>query len=291
MSVVTEQSADLDLWAEYIERRCGMSFTSRRRVLAACLQERMRVGGFRTLLEYYHAVSAQPAGHPEWTTLFGLFLNGETKFFRDAAAFQALQQTVLPELARQVQQGHHEPVIRLWSAGCSTGQEVYSLAIACREHTTSGAIRTEVLGTDVSETNLMRASTGKYRSFETRGLRDEHRRRHFVAEGDDIRMADVLRERVTFQRLDLTSAEYRLPKQDVIFCQNVLIYYTPEARAEIVHKLVETLTPGGYLFLGAAEGLGLSTPGVDLVRLDEAWAYRRRQDSPPRDLRERASNP
>jgi chemotaxis methyl-accepting protein methylase len=270
MTAAVDDTVELARWEEYIERRCGMSFASRQRVLAACLGERIKAGGFRTPLDYYHHVVAHPSGGREWNALFALFLNGETKFFRDAAGFQALRQRVIPELRSRT------PQLRLWSAGCSSGQEAYSLAIACLEQTAGTDCQDEILGTDVSAATVARAAAGRYRRFEARGLSEQHERRHFVADGADIRVAESLRQRVMFRTLDLTADRYPLSEQHVIFCQNVLIYYTPEARAEMVRKLGQALAPGGYLFLGPAEGLGLPTPRLDLVHLDEAWAYRRR---------------
>jgi chemotaxis methyl-accepting protein methylase len=291
MPVVTELSADIDLCAEYVERRCGMSFNSRRRVFASSIQERTQARGLRTPLDYYQYLTTHPTDTIEWTALFTLLLNGETRFFRDSAAFRALERSILPELRTNRRSARTGRKLRLWSAGCSTGQEAYSLAIIGRENTIGEEYRTEVLGTDVSQIHLQRAIAGRYRPLEISGLLDRHQRSYFTTVGNDLLAADHLKADLKFQTLDLKASAYNVPQQDVIFCQNVLIYYTPAARVEIVRKLCETVAPGGYLFLGAAEGVGLLTPGLELVRLDEAWAYHRREDSSHRDTREGMRSP
>ena len=272
MSGVVERAPELDLWREYVERRCGMNFAPRMRTLARCLGERMARGRFRTPEEYYHHVTCHPGGADEWRHLFALFLNGETRFFRDPSSFAALTRHVLPDLRGR------DPARTLaaWSAGCSTGQEAYSLAMAGLD----AGCEVGVTGTDVSPANLARSAEGRYRPFEAQGLSDDQRRDHFHQDGEDLRANDRLKGRVTFRPLDLTAGVFPLPPQDVIFCQNVLIYYSAAARAEMFLKLGRALAPGGYLFLGPAEGVGLTSPDLHPVRLDDAWIYQRRSPAP-----------
>jgi chemotaxis protein methyltransferase CheR len=240
-----------------------MTFAARMRVLARCVTERMRAGRFRTAREYHRYMEADPAGGREWDRLFALLLNGETRFFRDGPGFAALAGHILPRQAGRP--------VRAWSAGCSTGQEAYSLAMAGLD----AGVDVRVIGTDVSEPALARAATGRYRRFETRGLPAEHERAYFERVGEEVQAGSRLRERVTFRRLDLTATAYDLPPQDVVFCQNVLIYYSPAVRDGVVRKLADAITPGGHLFLGATEAVGVDAPGLRPIRLGEAWVYLR----------------
>jgi chemotaxis methyl-accepting protein methylase len=270
--------AGLELWREYVEQRCGMSFSDTRlRVLARCLTDRVKAGAYRGLTEYYHAMVARSHDDREWDALFQALLNNETRFFRDGPAFTALTTHIVPDLRRL-----DKPTLNFWSAGCSTGQEAYSLAMTCLDADLHRGRTLRVTGTDVNPDNLAKATRGRYRLFETRSLDEHHLRRFFVAAGNDAMEVNAsLRAVTAFQWLDLMSdTQLPLPPQDVIFCQNVLIYYSATARCEIVRRLTECLSANGYLLLGAAEAVGLPTPGLELVRLSDTWMYRRTTTEP-----------
>jgi chemotaxis protein methyltransferase CheR len=132
-----------------------------------------------------------------------------------------------------------------------------------------------VRATDVCQSSLDRATAGVYRDFETRTVPPAYRTRFFAPVGTAVRVTDDLRRVVSFARLDLTADDAGSAGHDAIFCENVLIYYGPDARAGILAKLAAALAPGGYLFLGAVERIGVSPPGLDPVRLDDLWMYRR----------------
>jgi chemotaxis methyl-accepting protein methylase len=272
----------LELWRDYLERRCGMSFSETRlRVLSQTLEARRKAGAFASLTDYYHAIIGQPNGR-EWVALFQQLLNNETRFFRDAAAFTALRNVVLPELRRSRWSGTRGH-LSFWSAGCSAGQEAYSLAMACREADLQRGWDVRILGTDIHPENLARATRGRYRSFEVKSLSQVQLHENFTGtDSDGYQISDEVKSLVRFEWLDLATAHDAIPPQDVIFCQNVLIYYSAEAKAKIIRNLTQTLTPGGYLFLGAAEAVGIPTPGLELVQLEEAWIFRRMNPVPPR---------
>jgi chemotaxis methyl-accepting protein methylase len=262
----------LELWRDFVADRCGMSFSDTRlRVLARSLDDRVKAGGYRNRTDYYHAVTALPNGGPEWQALYQLLLNNETRFFRDTPAFTALTHHVLPEVRKR-----DRATLDVWSAGCSTGQEAYSLAMTCLDADWQHQRPIRVVGTDVNPENLAKATAGRYRRFEAQTLSVSHRKRYFVThECGDVEVLERLRSVVKFQPYDLTKAIRTPPPHDVIFCQNVLIYYTVPVRTEILRRLTSALATGGYLFLGAAEAVGLPTPGLELVRLSDTWIYRR----------------
>jgi chemotaxis methyl-accepting protein methylase len=265
----------LELWRMYVEQRCGMSFSATRmRVLSQCLEARVKSGGYRSLAEYYQAAT-QPSGATEFDLLFQLLLNNETRFFRDGPGFAALKSVVFPEF-RQTRWTAGRTKLNFWSAGCSTGQEAYSLAMICLETDAQRAWDIQVLGTDVHPDNLARCNRGQYRSFEVKSLEGKLRDRYFVGtDAEGYAVNELLRSIVRFELLNLASPVYAIPQQDVIFCQNVLIYYAATMRVNIIRKLTQSLLPGGYLFLGAAEAVGIPTPGLELVQLADAWIYRR----------------
>jgi chemotaxis methyl-accepting protein methylase len=266
-------------WRELIGRRCGLAFSDARlRVLRQALDERMRRLGCDDLGDYYRQVALDADGHAEWRQLLELLVNRETSFFRHAPAFDALTDHVMPQLRRDRPAG--EPA-RLWSAGCSTGQEAYSLAMACLEAADGRGRGTRVLATDISADALGRARAGRYRARELRGLPAALQARYVpAAEGADAdgsyRVCDVVRDLLHFAWFNLNEpATYPACGQDVIFCQNVLIHFPPEAREDVVGHLARCLNPGGYLFLGPAEAMGLRVTGLESVRLEGALIYRR----------------
>jgi chemotaxis methyl-accepting protein methylase len=271
---------ETSLWRELIARRCSLSFSdSRLRRLNQSLRERMGRLGHRSLLDYYDLVAFRPEGEAEWLELLNLLLNHETSFFRHPPSFEALKDHVLPQLVADGRRTPGSPT-RLWSAGCSTGQEAYSLAIALLDTLARQGRQVEVTGSDISPCALERACRGRYRPFEVRSLPEDSRaqylRRIEDENGPVYQVCDDVRGLVRFRRFNLNDpTSYGVGGQDVIFCQNVLIYFAPEARKEIVGHLAEQLNPGGYLFLGPAEAIGLWVAGLEPVRLENALIHRR----------------
>ena len=179
----------------------------------------------------------------------------ETLFFRDSSPFEALRELVIPELlASRSGIGRNRP-IRIWSAGCSTGQEPYSIAM-----TLWGSIPNvlgwdvNVLGTDVSEAALQQARLGRYLPHEIqRGLSASGLATFFRREGDAYYVKDELRSLVTFREHNLLESCASFGPFDIIFCRNVAIYFDPATRRQLFLRLADRLTSSGYLFAGSSE--------------------------------------
>lgn len=175
----------------------------------------------------------------------------ETSWFRDRAPFEALAGDVLDRLlpARRCQGS-----LRVWSAGCSSGQEPYSIAMAVADRVAAAGVRLDLLATDLSEQMLTRGRAGRYTDFEMkRGLPPERREQHFTRVEDSWQVSDALRSMVTFRQLNLAAPFPPLPTMDVVFLRNVLIYFDPETKVRVLDHVRRLLAPDGYLFLGAAE--------------------------------------
>ncbi len=201
-------------------------------------------------------------------------LVGETFFFRDARFFRALREEVLPEL---IEGRRGARSLRAWCAACSSGQEVWSLAMLLRDgfpELESWDVR--ILGTDLSDEALARAREGRYTSFETnRGLPARLLTRFFRKERSLWCVDETLRRGVEFRRLNLARPLPPLPPFDLILLRNVLIYMPTEVRAEVVERVASRLAPGGRLFLGHAEMLPEGVGGLRRVGEGGARAYRR----------------
>jgi chemotaxis protein methyltransferase CheR len=177
-------------------------------------------------------------------------LNQESSFFRDAAVLDLVDAAV-------VAMRGENPLrrVRLWSAGCSFGQEPLSLAMLFAEKATPGdVLPPEILATDVSETALTRARAGRYSQFEIqRGLPVRRMMQWFDSEGGDWIARPELVRRIAFRRLNLVCDAMPVGRFDVILCRNVLLYLTPTHRREILERFATVLRPGGLLVLGAGE--------------------------------------
>jgi len=178
--------------------------------------------------------------------------NNETWFFRDLYPFEALKATILPERMRSRE---NEKTLSIWSAACSSGQEIYTVAMLIREHF-PGLLnwRLTLLGTDISEAILERARAGIYSQLEVnRGLPALMLARYFRQVGRDWQLEKSILEMAGFRWINLSSAWPPLGCFDVVFLRNVLIYFPLEVRREILAQVRQVIRPGGYLFLGAAE--------------------------------------
>jgi chemotaxis protein methyltransferase CheR len=238
--------------AGLLEARTGQQLTMSRRwrietALAALLRER----GIGTLDELITilVMGKEPSLSQQ---VVEALLNNETYFFRDRAPFDLLARVALPELA---QVRHKSKRLRIWSAGCSTGQEVYSLAMLFAEAPEQWAGWTiDILGSDVSTSCIDRARVGSYSQFEVqRGLGIAQMIKWFEECADGWRAVEPLRKCVRFQVHNLLEAPPHPGGFDIVLCRNVLLYLSPDKKALAFERLVAAMAEDGWLMLGAGE--------------------------------------
>lgn len=244
---------------------------------AAALLLALRSGGRQDLLE-------QLAAH---------FAIGETHFFRVEPQVLALRTTVLPDL---IARAPSRPRLRIWSAGCSTGEEPYTLAILLREQASDFAARdVEILGTDLNPDALAAAREASYGEWSFRGTPDGVRRRYFQPDGRRWRLHDAIRDMVTFRQLNLAADVFPAwassPDVDLILCRNVTIYFGPDATARLYRRLADTLAPGGWLVLGPSDPTPDASSGLAPVCVSGAVLWRRECDVPAARPRREAEPP
>jgi chemotaxis protein methyltransferase CheR len=173
-----------------------------------------------------------------------------SQFFRNPDTFAALEKKVLPEILRRHRgDGRH---VRLWSVGCASGEEPYSLALLLAEMAPD--VPVSILGTDLSPNILEKARAGIYDPLRLTKVPPAVQSRYFTPEGNGFRLRDDIRSRVKFQRQDIL-AENTFPAADLILCRNVLIYFSREQQEEILLRFAAVLREGGWLVLGKAETL------------------------------------
>lgn len=270
----TVESAGYKLTFEQFERfrqlvyaHSGIALRpEKQQLVCSRLSKRLRELGLGTFDEYYAAVDGTPGGSPELEHLLNAITTNKTSFFREAHHFTELRTRVVEPAAER---SASEPVrLRIWSAGCSTGEEPYSILMTLLDalpHWESADVR--VLASDLDSEVLATGERGVYPEERVADLAPDVRKRWFVEGTGDkhglVRVRRALRERVAFRRINFI--EYPFPIQtrfDAIFCRNALIYFDSPMQQRIVESLLSYLTPGGYLFLGHSESMAGVRPDL-----------------------------
>lgn len=246
---------ELDEIRAFIEHRSGILFdASRERFFCTHVREHMLT---RHLSHGTDLIRKIRSSNTEYDALVERLLTQETSFFRYPAVYEALQKKVLPEL--HMKKFWENPrTLRIWSAGCATGEEPYSLAITLADALMfAEAWNIEILATDISKKALKHAERGIYSHRSLRNLSTRQLETHFSphgAAGHDFEVKTRIRRMVSFAVMNLAQAVY-LGRLDLIFCMNVMIYFSEARRNSLIQHFYEYLEPGGYLLLGHSESL------------------------------------
>jgi len=263
----------------FIHAECGIKIPpGKKTMLEARLRKRLRARGIETFEAYCDFFFGPGGLEEELVHLLDVVTTNKTDFFRDASQFEFLVGTALPDLLRGGR-GSRRPVA-IWSAGCSTGEEPWTIAMACEEFRRQGGeLDYRILATDLSTRVLAVAARGVYREDRVEPVPPAIRQRCLLRSRDRgrglVRVAPDVRGRVHFRRLNLRQPPYDAPADlDLIFCRNVLIYFDRDFQRQLLHELAGHLAPGGYLFLGHTEsiqgmGLPLRSLGGSVHRREE----------------------
>lgn len=258
-----------ELWQHFIETRTGMTVgPTRRSFLETNLAIRMREIGVTDYDTYYEQLKAGPAAEREWATLVDRLAVQETSFFRHPSSYALVRQFV----AERLQQRPERKGLHLWSVGCSTGEEPYSLAMqtdAQLRELNRPDVYFGVTASDISLPTLGRARQGRYVQRRLHTVPQPYRERYFqeVPGGREWQVTDALKKKIAFVQLNIMELD-KAPwnDMDVIFCQNVLIYFRRFRKRDILANLAARLAPGGMLVLGVGEVVDWSHPA--LIRAD-----------------------
>ncbi len=205
------------------------------------------------------------------TKVIEAMTTNETLWFRDTYPFQVLNQTIFEELREQ-----RKPSVRIWSAACSSGQEPYSMSMVAEEFSKKNpGFRVEIVATDISQAILNEAKQAKYDALAlARGLSEERKRQYFSPLGDQWQVNANIRQRVSFREVNLLQSYASMGKFDVIFCRNVLIYFSTESKKDILERMAKSLNPRGFLMLGASESIAQYSDKFEMVRASTGVVYR-----------------
>ncbi len=237
---------------------------------------RMKERNTPTLDEYFACLTSRPNRHVELVALLNEITIGETCFFRNQPQLHALRQVVIPKILKAKSKLPLQP-LRIWSAGCSTGEEPYTLNMIILEEA-RGRLKDwtiEILATDLNERSLAHAKSAIYGAYSTRNLAPKYRQKYFTPSAEQLQLQPVVRNGITFSRLNLSDdGRMRFIRGlDIIFCCNVLIYFDLLSKQRVIQHFYNNLLPHGYFFMGNSESLCGVSDHFRLVDLPGATAY------------------
>lgn len=256
-------------WRRYVHEISGIALAdSKAYLLETRLSGLIESAGCKSFSEFYTFTKADQTN--AWRRkIIDAITTNETSFFRDAAPFELLKHKLVPELIDRRRNGALKPVrLRIWSAACSTGQEVYSIAIALKELLGDPtAYDIQILGTDISDRVVAQASYGEFSQMELeRGLPADKLPRYFNRHGDRWRIRDDLRSLAVFRTMNLLSPFHFPSPFDIIFCRNVAIYFNDPDKSRLFANLRKYLAPDGSLIIGSTESLTSLCPELEPKR-------------------------
>ncbi|MFB1011013.1 MAG: CheR family methyltransferase [Thiopseudomonas sp.] len=268
-------TAEFDNWCQLLEERSGIVWREDRKTyLEVRLTSRMRELGIADYDSYYHQVLQGTRGTLEWSHLLDGLTVQETRFFRHQPSFDF----ALEYLQKRLAQGRDS--LGLWSVGCSTGEEAWSLAMTAADAVRLAGSETgfSVMATDISRSALTKARQARYGVQRIEPVSPAMRKRYLQAQEDgSYQVSKELARRMCFSRVNvLELANVPFSGMDLVFCQNVLIYFRRWQRRSILNQLAERLLPGGVLVLGVGEITGWEHPDMLPVNNDKILAFVRK---------------
>ena len=270
------------LLADFIYDHAGLYFDeSNRFLLESRLQNRLKEHHFDSFLKYYHYLLFHQEKMTEISAMLDVITTNETYFYREKYQLEALSEEILPALAREKMSTKK---LRIWSAGCSTGEEPFTLAIIVKE---SGLFddswRVDIIGTDISQRVLRTARKAVYSQSSFRAIDDGFVERYFTRTPEGKYSIDEsIKSMVHFGHLNLMDEKMMglIGECDVIMCRNVIIYFDVNAKAKVVNSFYRKLVPKGYLLLGHSESLMNITTVFKLKHLAKVMVYQKPGEVP-----------
>lgn len=264
---------EYNLFRRYLENACGIVLGENKHYLVTSRLKRVTEEfSFPTLSEMMKTLVNGNDRHLREKVIDAMTTN-ETMWFRDVYPFEILKKELLPELAK------NKNPVKIWSAASSTGQEAYSISMTTSEFQQSNPGKlisnVEIVGTDISQTVVNKAKQGRYDELSVvRGLSPQRRDKFFSKKDDQWAINPDIMQRTRFTELNLLNNYSLLGKFDIIFCRNVLIYFSSEMKKDILERMAQILKPGGTLILGGSESPTGYTKAFAMVRYPDGVVYR-----------------
>ena len=259
---------------EYLSTSCGIELGNNKQYLVSSrLKSILAKHGYKSITDLLLSVKNE-SNTSLRQQIIDAMTTHETLWFRDQYPYEALKRMILPELARA-----NLPNIRIWSAACSSGQEPYSIGMIIeeyrREYPKHPLPNSHIVATDISPTILKAAKEGIYEDIAlARGLTSDRRTKFFDELEGKAQVKDFVRNQVIFQQLNLISPITVMGKFHVVFCRNVLIYFSDKNKSLILDRMANAIEPGGYLFLGGSESITRYTTRFEVARYYGGMVFR-----------------
>lgn len=270
---------EFDLLSDFIYRKTGIRFESKKLYfLSKRIQKRMDALGIETVSAYIRKLRFADPDRTEFQQLIELLTINETYFFRDFPQYQAFAEECLPEVEKR-KSARGDFKLRLWSAGCSSGEEPYTIAIILREMLDNFRNwEIEIIASDINRNVLKIAEEGRYTFRSIRDVPPEYLERYFArTPRGDYTVSEKLKEMIRFEQVNLAEKESVRKKRgfDFIFCRNLLIYFDDVSTRQLVNAFYVALNPEGFIFLGSSESIGRITTAFQMRRMGGFLVYQK----------------
>lgn len=265
------------LLRDFVYQHCGLNFTDDSKyLLEKRLAKRLQKHNLKTFKDYYYFLRYNPNKDQELSEVVDQLTTNETYFFREDFQLQTFVEEILPEIRKRKEQDGQK-TLRIWSAGCSSGEEPYTIAMLLLGHPWLRSWRVEVIGTDISHRVLHMAREGIYGEASFRSTDPQLRERFFTEHDGRSRVKDEVRNLVSISHLNLFDANRiaLLGKMDVIFCRNVIIYFDQAGKKRVIENFYQRLVPDGFLLLGHSESLMNISTSFQLRHFQHDMVYQR----------------
>jgi chemotaxis protein methyltransferase CheR len=267
----------IQMLADLIQQRIGLHYDSDRiDLLAEKVNTIVKAGNYGSLINYYYFLKYDPQCAAEWQRLQTVLAVSETYFWREFDQIRAAVEILIPGFLRE---RPGQPV-RIWHAGCASGEEAYTLAISLDQAGLLGPGKVSIVATDFNQPSLAQARAGEYRQRAFRSLPGEILERYFQPSGPGLfQLDETIRGQVNFVYMNLLDekAMQQMAYFDIIFCRNVFIYFSKDGIRRVLEMMYQALNPNGYLMVAAAESLLRITRQFELVEVGNAFVYQKRQ--------------
>ncbi len=275
---IAMSDSEFRMFAELLKGHCGLHFAEESRfLLEKRLGRRVSELELASFRAYHYYLRNDSDGPREFARLIDELTTNETYFFRELNQLKALMTEVIPELLLQRRANGTSSPLTIWSAGCSSGEEPYTIVMMAREAGIEPGRDIRVYASDISRAMLKKARRGVYREASFRETPEAIRKQYFTTQEGLLRISDDVKRHVDFIHLNLMDDDKLalLGTMDVVLCRNVIIYFDQDTKRAVIGRFHDKLRPGGYLLLGHSESLINITSSFELKHLKNDLVYRR----------------
>ncbi|MCK5147496.1 protein-glutamate O-methyltransferase CheR [bacterium] len=264
---------------DLVYQETGMFFPDEKRYyFESRFNKRVKALTLRGFNEYFLFLKSGKDRKNELNLLMNELTINETSFFRNKPQFSALEKIIIPEIVK-AKEGTALKKLKLWSAGCSSGEEVYTLAMIANEmqKTILKGWNIEIVGTDISKRVLAKAESGLYREYAVKNMPELYKKKYITQKGDEYQVDPGLNKIIKFTHFNLNDdmAMMFMKGFDIIFCKNVLIYFDINSKKRVIQHFFNSLIKGGYLFVGFSESLFGINDRFKLIHYPGGMVYRK----------------